>query len=201
MADSAAVTTAMGTELTAAQRKRRQGILTAASSLAVKGGYEAVQMRDVAEKAGVALGTLYRYFPSKTHLLISLMQDMTAGLVRATARRPPVGDTSVDRVIVLLESANKGLQSTPGLAEAMIRSIMFADASAAADVDAVTAMTAQALSIAIHGEPTTPTAEEATITRIIGHVWWSNILGWLAGRSSAEQMSDELAITVRRLLA
>ena len=36
----------------------------------LKGGYDAVQMRTVAERADVALGTLYRYFPSKIHLLV-----------------------------------------------------------------------------------------------------------------------------------
>ncbi len=200
MADTAAVAT-LDADLTPAQQRRRDAILDAARSLATKGGYDAVQMRDVAEKAEVALGTLYRYFPSKTHLLIYVMQDMTAGLVRATGKRPPAGATPADRVIALLDGANEGLRSAPGLAEAMIRSIMFADASAADDVDAVTNLTAQALCIAIHGEPTAPTAEDATITRIIGHVWWSNILGWLAGRSSAEQMNEELAITARRLLA
>lgn len=189
-----------GGDLTTAQRQRRTQILAAATALAIKGGHDAVQMRDVAEKAGVALGTLYRYFPSKTHLLIAVMQDMSAGLVRATTRHPPAGATRADRVICLLENANADLQRTPGLAEAMIRSIMYADASAAADVDAVTNMTAAALSIAIHGEPKPPTADEATVTRIIGHVWWSNILGWLAGRTSAEQMSQELALTARRLL-
>jgi len=43
----------------AAQRERRQRILDATLALASKGGYEAVQMRAVAERANVALGTLY----------------------------------------------------------------------------------------------------------------------------------------------
>ena len=55
----------------AAQRDRRKRILDATIALASKGGFEAVQMRAVAEKADVALGTLYRYFPSKIHLLVS----------------------------------------------------------------------------------------------------------------------------------
>ena len=37
------------------------------------GGYDAVQMRTVAEKADVAVGNLYRYFPSKVHLLVTAM--------------------------------------------------------------------------------------------------------------------------------
>ena len=54
-----------------AQRDRRKRILDATIALATKGGYDAVQMRTVAENADVALGTLYRYFPSKIHLLVS----------------------------------------------------------------------------------------------------------------------------------
>ena len=57
----------------AAQRDRRKRILDATLALASKGGYDAVQMRTVAERADVALGTLYRYFPSKIHLLVSAL--------------------------------------------------------------------------------------------------------------------------------
>ncbi|MGZ8747399.1 MAG: TetR family transcriptional regulator, partial [Mycobacterium sp.] len=46
-----------------AQRERRKRILDATLAIASKGGYEAVQMRAVAERADVAVGTLYRYFP------------------------------------------------------------------------------------------------------------------------------------------
>ena len=52
---------------------RRKRILDATLALASKGGYDAVQMRAVAERADVALGTLYRYFPSKIHLLVSAL--------------------------------------------------------------------------------------------------------------------------------
>jgi hypothetical protein len=47
-----------------AQRERRKRILDATMAIASKGGYEAVQMRAVADRADVAVGTLYRYFPS-----------------------------------------------------------------------------------------------------------------------------------------
>src|SRR5277367_6168901 len=48
--------------LTRAQQARRQRVIDAAMTLALEGGYEAVQMRDVAARADVAMGTVYRYF-------------------------------------------------------------------------------------------------------------------------------------------
>src|SRR5881227_3699012 len=57
----------------ASQLARRERILDSAMELAGDGGYDAVQMREVAERAEVALGTVYRYFPSKVHLLVAAM--------------------------------------------------------------------------------------------------------------------------------
>src|SRR5688572_2175977 len=72
---------------TTAQAERRKRIIDATIALASKGGYDAVQMRAVAEKADVALGTLYRYFPSKIHLLV-------VGLAREFAREQEKMDRS-----------------------------------------------------------------------------------------------------------
>ena len=55
--------------------------------LAAEGGYDAVQMRDVAGEAGVALGTIYRYFASKDHLLAACQVAFAAR--RATPPRAP----------------------------------------------------------------------------------------------------------------
>ena len=75
----------------AAQRDRRKRILDATIALASKGGFDAVQMRAVAERADVALGTLYRYFPSKIHLLVSALggEFEEADAATATASRCP----------------------------------------------------------------------------------------------------------------
>src|SRR4029434_3569150 len=51
--------------LTNSQEARRQRVILTALELAAEGGYDAVQMRDVAARANVALGTIYRYFSSK----------------------------------------------------------------------------------------------------------------------------------------
>src|ERR1700740_2596964 len=83
----------------AAQRERRKAILDAPLALASKGGYEAVQMRAVAERADVALGTLYRYFPSKIHLLVSgLVREFERAQERL-GRSPLPGDTPDERIL------------------------------------------------------------------------------------------------------
>ena len=52
---------------------REQVILTAATELAAEGGMAAVQIAAVAARAGIAAGTVYGYFPSKTDLIAELV--------------------------------------------------------------------------------------------------------------------------------
>ena len=78
-------------QATDAQRERRTRILDATIALASQGGFDAVQMRAVAEEADVALGTLYRYFPSKIHLLVSALGRELERAEAASARQPVPG--------------------------------------------------------------------------------------------------------------
>jgi AcrR family transcriptional regulator len=52
---------------------RRDAIVAAARALASEQGMDAVQIAPVAERAGIAAGTVYRYFPSKTELVAALV--------------------------------------------------------------------------------------------------------------------------------
>lgn len=200
MATSETATATANGDLTQSQIERRGRILEAAKILAIKGGYDAVQMRDVAERADVALGTLYRYFPSKVHLLISIMQDETARLADRLERRPVEGDTAAERVIAMLDRATAALQRAPSLTEAMTRALMFADASAASDVHNVTSITTEAIIHAMHGPDREPSEDDEAIARVIEMVWLTSILGWLSGRASAAQMSEDLEVATGLLL-
>ena len=77
--------------LTRAQQARRQRVIDAAMSLALDGGYEAVQMRDVAARADVAMGTVYRYFTSKDHLLAAALVHWVEQLDNRLAQSPAQG--------------------------------------------------------------------------------------------------------------
>jgi TetR/AcrR family transcriptional regulator, cholesterol catabolism regulator len=182
----------------AAQRERRKRILDATLSLAAKGGYEAVQMRAVAERADVALGTLYRYFPSKIHLLVSALA-MEFERTRERLERTSIpGDTQYDRMVWVLGRTTRAMQREPLIIEAMTRAFMFADPSAASEVNAVARIMEELLTTAMHeGEPT---ADERAIARIIGDVWLSNLVAWVTRRASANDVANHLELAARLLL-
>ena len=182
----------------AAQRDRRKRILDATLALASKGGYEAVQMRTVAEQANVALGTLYRYFPSKIHLLVSALVREFERTQQKLDRATIPGGTPYERMLFVLGRITKSMQRDPMLTEAMTRAFMFADPSAAAEVNTVARLMERTLTQAIHeGEPT---ADEVAIARIIGDVWLSNLVAWVTRRASADDVSSHLELAARLLL-
>jgi TetR/AcrR family transcriptional regulator, cholesterol catabolism regulator len=182
----------------AAQRERRKRILDATLALASKGGYEAVQMRAVAERAEVALGTLYRYFPSKIHLLVSGLGREFERAQERLDRSPLPGDTAYERVTYALSRVTKSMQRDPQLIEAMTRAFMFADPSAATEVNTVAKLMEGMLTRAMHeGEPT---ADERAIARIIGDVWLSNLVAWVTVRATTEDVAAHLELAARLLL-
>ncbi|MBJ8345915.1 cholesterol catabolism transcriptional regulator KstR [Antrihabitans sp. YC2-6] len=179
-----------------AQRERRKRILDATLALASKGGYDAVQMRAVAEKADVAVGTLYRYFPSKVHLLVSALAREFERI--ESRRKTPPGDTAQERMHLMLGQITKAMQRDPLLTEAMTRAFMFADASAAAEVDRVGVVMDRLFARAMSdGEPTD---RQLAISRVISDVWLSNLVAWLTRRSSATDVTARLELTVDLLL-
>jgi len=182
----------------AAQRERRQRIVDATLTLASRGGYEAVQMRAVADRAGVALGTLYRYFPSKIHLLVSgLAREFERNQEKLDRLAIP-GDTPYERMLFVLGRVTRAMQREPMLTEAMTRAFMFADPSAAAEVNTVARLMERMFTRAMHeGDPT---ADEIAIARVIGDVWLSSLVAWVTRRASADDVSNQLELAARLLL-
>lgn len=84
------------------ERERR--ILAAARRLFDRKGFAATSMEEVAGRAGLAVGTLYNYFPSKEQLLFAISRSDTEQLVRIGERvlaDPP--DDPVEAIVTLTE--------------------------------------------------------------------------------------------------
>jgi AcrR family transcriptional regulator len=72
--------------------ERREAIAAAARALAAEGGMAAVQIAPVAARAGIAAGTVYRYFPSKTELvaaIVTAVSERELAAMRAAADAAP----------------------------------------------------------------------------------------------------------------
>ena len=71
-----------------------EAILAATKTVLVKDGYEAASTNRVAEVAGVSIGSLYQYFPSKAALLAELIQRHMNRMFEVLATTAQQGETS-----------------------------------------------------------------------------------------------------------
>ena len=186
------------TTLTKSQAARRERVIRAALDLGASGGYDAVQMRDVATSAGVALGTIYRYFSSKDHLLAAAMVEWTHDLERRVGQRPPKGDTTTERVSDVLRRATRAMEKEPKLSEAVVTALLSPDRGAAACQEDVAASMNRIMSLAL-GDDFDPEFK-VNATRTLGHVWFSALIGWVNGWSGMEKVADELEVATHLVL-
>ncbi|AXB43863.1 cholesterol catabolism transcriptional regulator KstR [Amycolatopsis albispora] len=188
-----------GDELgSAAQRDRRKRIVDATLALASKGGYDAVQMRAVAERADVALGTLYRYFPSKIHLLVSGLAREFERAQEKLQRGAIPGDTPTERLLFVLGRNTRLMQRDPHLTEAMVRAFMFADTTAATEVEHVGRLMENMFATAMGIDE--PTEADRDIFHVIADVWMANLVAWVTRRASAADVANRLELSVHLLL-
>jgi len=69
---------------------RHAAIIAAARQTAAEGGMAAVQIAPVARRAGIATGTVYRYFPGKTDLVAAVLAEISAREIGALRRAAAV---------------------------------------------------------------------------------------------------------------
>ena len=76
----------------------RRRILEAARDVFFRDGFMRANLDEMAEKAGVAKGTLYRYFESKADLYVAVLMNNYEIFQRQLGKAGEVGDTALDRV-------------------------------------------------------------------------------------------------------
>ena len=184
--------------LTKGQAARRQRVVSAAMELGSAGGYDAVQMRDVATTADVALGTIYRYFSSKDHLLAEALVEWVRDLGRRVQARPPRGGTVAERVLDVLRRATRAMETDPQLSEAVLTALASTDPHAARCQREVGLVMADTMALAFPADFDEATRDD--IVRTLGHVWFSSLIGWVNRWYGISQAGDELRIAAHLLL-
>jgi TetR/AcrR family transcriptional regulator, cholesterol catabolism regulator len=186
-----------GEVLTANQTARRKRVVDAAMTLASEGGYDAVQMRDVAREASVAMGTIYRYFASKDHLLAACQVEFSREVQQRLDARPARGRTPADRVVDVVRRATRAMERRPLLTSAMVTAISSPDPAVQGCQREVTT-----IMVAVLSEPMSDLDDErkARVVRVLSHVWFSSLLGWVNGWTTVDAVGDELESAARLLL-
>jgi AcrR family transcriptional regulator len=100
----------------------RERLLASAQELIEEGGYGAASVAAIAERAGVAAGTLYRHFESKQELFVDVFRSVCAREERAmkTASSEMAADTAAERLEGVLGTFAERALRNPRLAWALI---------------------------------------------------------------------------------
>jgi AcrR family transcriptional regulator len=183
--------------LTASQAARRRRMVEAAVQLAAEGGYDVVQMRDVASRADVALGTIYRYFESKDQLLGAALVEWAAALEQRLAQRPAVGATAEAQVVDVLRRACRSIERNQRLSSALITAVASPDGGIGRYQAEVREVLERILAGALEG---IDQRQRDGLVRILAHVWFATMIGWVHGWRGVRSIGDELEFAARFLL-
>jgi TetR/AcrR family transcriptional regulator, cholesterol catabolism regulator len=183
------------------QHERRKKIVKSAAALASRGGVEAMQMRTVAERAGVALGTLYRYFPSKMDLVVAVVSEELDLLEGSIAKRPPRAADPAGRAVEVLMRATRGLMREPELAEALIRSLLLSDVQTDFGDRMSGLLLRAAVSPPQQQEEVPPDDERRVLVKALAGIWTMEMIEMLRGHAGTEEIQARLEVTAARLLA
>ena len=74
-----------------AKQKKREDIILSAMGLIAKKGFHGAPMSMIAEKAGVGIGTIYRYFENRDMLIEAIYKEKAERLVAFLLKKYPYG--------------------------------------------------------------------------------------------------------------
>ncbi|WP_214102669.1 TetR family transcriptional regulator [Acrocarpospora catenulata] len=186
-----------------AQAFRADRVIETARQLATEGGYEAVQMREVAKRARVALATLYRYYPSKDDLIRAFV-DAQVRLLRAdVVARPPQDANPGARAAAVFIRAFHAMTRDRGFAQAAMciyhtpqplgtqaRPIEEGHRASFIDIAAYAAW----------GSGHQPTDDEYLALYLLESLLNSSVISWLNGHMTPDYVERRLWFAAARLL-
>ncbi|MDO8211681.1 TetR/AcrR family transcriptional regulator [Conexibacter sp. CPCC 206217] len=98
----------------------RQRLLDAARSVVEERGYGGASVVAIAERAGVASGTLYRHFPSKAELFVEVFRDVCEREIASATRAARSVEAAVDKLDAVLANFARRALANPVLAWSLI---------------------------------------------------------------------------------
>jgi AcrR family transcriptional regulator len=184
--------------MTAAQLARRDRVVQAVVELVAAGRVDDLGMKDVAERSGVALGTIYRYFSSKDHLAAAALRAWAEAL-DGTGPHAPLPDGSMaDRLVIILRRAVRAYQRQPSFGRLLLLAANSTDPFASQCYremgESVYATLGQALE-ELDGE------QRRRVLDVVGAVWYHALVEWVNDRKTIAQVYEAVEDAARLVLA
>jgi len=184
---------------------KRTRILETAIELAEKGGFDNVRLRDVAAQAEVALGTLYKRFPSKESILIAALELEAEKLEKQLSKRPMDGDDPLERILNFFDRMWRTLFRKPNLGRAVLRALTSGDEALTEQVasfhqritNMIVASSRGSLITSIVPEPSN---DELIVAFITQQQWFAALVGWMGGLINRPMVVEQLRITLSLVL-
>jgi AcrR family transcriptional regulator len=190
-------------------KDRRDEILDVAVALAEEGGFENVRQRDVAAKAGVALGTLYKRFRSKEEILCAALEREAELLEKKMEANPATGKTQLDRIAFFFGAITRGMMRKPKFARAVLRAMASGEDGVAKTVASyqgrITGLIIASmrgvgrLSFADAGAKP-PTKQEIQLAALLQQIWFAALVGWSAGLIGPSDVTDQVKTAAALLI-
>ncbi|PZV99054.1 DNA-binding transcriptional regulator, AcrR family [Micromonospora phaseoli] len=98
----------------------RERIVAAAIGILAEHGYAGCSVAAVAERAGLATGTVYRHFPAKADLFAEVFRAASQREVDAVARAAARESTAAERIRAVVETFSGRALQSPRLAYALL---------------------------------------------------------------------------------
>lgn len=104
-----------------AKASSAQAILRVVRELLETGGYDAVQLREVAQQARVSLTTIYRLFPTRDELIVAALQEWMTVNSASPLETPPAGESVRDGLVRVFRHVFEPWERSPRMLEAYHR--------------------------------------------------------------------------------
>ncbi|MFP6654835.1 MAG: TetR family transcriptional regulator [Myxococcota bacterium] len=185
--------------------ERARRIIQSTIELAEEGGFEAVRLRDVAARAEVAMGTLYRRFDSKQDLLVAALELETRVLHERIRQRPPKGAEAMERVVQFFVITTRGMLRRPNLTRAMLRAAAAGEPALAKKVSVFHDMMLRMIVGALRGEfvaekDETITDRERLVGDALNQIWFAVMVGWSGGLQTQATINERMRAFVGLVL-
>jgi AcrR family transcriptional regulator len=180
---------------------RKDRILDVAIDLAAAGGYENVRQRDVADQAGIALGTLYKTYISKEHILSAAIEREADELERRLKARPPAGRNPTERLQALFRIITRAMCHKPKFARAVIRAMASGQPEVAAHVTAYQGRMNAIIGSVMNQEGESLDSRQLALATLLQQIWFASLVAWSAGILSQSDVNAHVSQAIELVLA